>query len=427
MKRSTGNKYFIIKKLIKFEFFKIWNKTTVLSLISLIVLCSILNIIGYMYYSRLPIMTSEGKIIKGISAYKVLKSDTDTIKGTIDQKYLDKLTREYNSSKEKVFMNVENPKLETRDRVEFTKYTSVNYLINFAQFSGEVNSECFNLDFDFIKSEKEFYKEYKESVLNKIYKDNKEYGLVKYSSEEINKISKKVEKLGKFKIGYREGLNKIIVEYGKQYWLLLFVIALSLASVFAKDSNNGIEEIGLSSENGRKVNMDCRLIAGNLFSVIVYIVFWLVLLVEIGLVFSLSGWEVSIQANWYTALYNIDYKEAIFIIFVSGLIVTILISNIVMLISIIIKNVKIATLLSLVFIYGIVKLTETSNNLELQLNPIYYATRLATGNNLNAFEIYYFLGNIMVPYSLIGLVLIIFYFAVIRVLTVILYKRYRLN
>lgn len=427
MEQAIKNKLSVMIRLVKYEFKKIWSKVTVISVVSVIILCTILNIITYAYYSKIPVMKSDGDIIEGISSYRTLKNETKSLKGTIDQKYLDNLTSEYNSSKERWHMNFEDEKLSPDKRVGYTKYTSINYLINFAEYSTKMNSEHFNLDFDFIKSEDEFYKKYKESVRFKIEKNNKDYGIVKYSDSQLEKISQKVDKLGPFNVGYMEGLYRIVIDYGKQFWFVLIVLAFSLSSIFSKDSNNGIEELGLSSELGRKVNMNARIIAGNIFSAVVYIIFWLVLLLEHGAVYSLSGWGVSAQIYLYDALYNITYKEVILITFASGLLVTILIANLIMLISIKFKYSKISALTSVAIVYGILKLTETGDYFRLQLNPIYYAIRLSTSNNLAPFDIYYFIGDTMVPYSLLGLLLMIFYFVIIRILTVTAYKKYRLN
>lgn len=427
MEQAIKNKLSIMMRLVKYEFKKIWSKVTVIAVASLIILCTTLNVISYAYYSRLPIMKSDGNIISGLGAYRTLENETKLLEGKIDQKYLDNLTSEYNSSKERRHMNFENDKLSPDKRVEFTKYTYVNYLINFAEYSGEMNSEHFNLDFNFLKSEDEFYKKYKEAIMSKIEKSNKDYGIVKYSDSQLEKISQKVDKLKPFNIGYMEGLHRIMIDYGEQFWFLLIVVAFSLSSIFSKDSNNGIEEIGLSSELGRKVNMNARIIAGNIFSTVVYLIFWLVLLVEHGAVYSLSGWGVSAQAYLYDSIYNIAYKEAILIIFASGLLVTLLISNLIMLISIRFKYSKVSALISVVSVYGILKLTETGDYFRLQLNPIYYATRLSTSNNLTPFDIYYFIGDTMVPYSLLGLLLMIFYFVIIRILTITAYRKYRLN
>lgn len=423
MEQAIKNKLSVVMEIVKYEFKKIWNKVTVISVISLIVLCSALNVISIAYYSGLTIMKSDGDMIIGVESYKTLKNETKPLEGTLNQKYLDNLTKKYNSSKEKMYLNSEDRNMIPN----YTRYTSINYLINFAEYSSEMNSNYFNLDFDFIQTEDKFYEKYKEAVMSKMEKNNKDFGIFEYSDRQLEKISQKVDRLEPFYVGYTEGLNRIIDNYVKQFWFVLIVIAFSLSSIFSKDSNNGIEELGLSSELGRKVNMNARVISGNIFSVVVYVIFWLVLLIEHGAIYSLSGWGVSVQEIWYDAIYNMTYGGAILMIFTSGLLVALLIANFVMMISIRFKYSKISAIISVASVYTILKLTETGDYFMLQINPIYYATRLSASNNVAPFDIYYFMGDIIVPYSLLGLILIVFYFVIIRLLTVRAYRKYRLN
>lgn len=408
-------------KLAKYEFRKLWNKVSIIAIVALILLCSIFNLVFDHYISTLSVMKNDGSgdMVSGFGVYRTLREGIKPLEGKVDQNYLDNLVKEYNSSKEKVHMNTDNSALST-------KYMSINHVINFAEYAGESSSETFNLDFDFIKSEKEFYQNYKQALVSKIKKENKEYGVQEYSNEQLGRVSEKVDKLEPLTVGYCAGLSEIIYNYGDRFWFLLIVIAFALSSIFSKDSNNGIEELGLSSEFGRKVNMNARIIAGNIFSIVVYIIFWLIQLIERTPMYSLSGLGLSSQMHWFSNFYNLTLGGAFLIMFMCGLVVTLLIGNFVMLISIRFKHSKIAALISVASIYGIVKLMETGNYSIMHLNPIYYATRVASGSNMVPFDIYYFIGDIMMPYSILGLLLMLFYFVIIRVLTIRSYKKYRL-
>lgn len=281
------------------------------------------------------------------------------------------------------------------------------------------------LDFDFVKSEKEFYDKYKKSVSDAI-KINNEKNWFKYTKEQMSKINEKVNDLKTpFKVGYHGGLSYFNLTYGMQYWLLLLPIVFGLSSLFSKDSNNGIEELTLSSKFGRKKNMNARIIAGNIFAGIVYGIFIVTLFIENGAVHSLHGLGQSTQTVWYTCLYDISLGTSMLIIIGQGLLGVLIFANLVMLISIKVKYSKISTILSLASLWVIVTLTNTTNSLQLQLNPIYFATRLAKGPR--EFEIYYFVFNIMIPYSLAFIVLACIYMLFIRALTVGQYKRYKLN
>ena len=109
-----------------------------------------------------------------------------------------------------------------------------------------------------------------------------------------------------------------------------------------------------------------------------------------------------------------------------GLLTVLIIANLVMLISIKFKYSKLTTLLSLASIFILIRLTFTNNSLQLQLNPIYFAKGFYSAVP-NVFEIYYFVGDRVIPYSLAFIGMAGIYMLLIRILTVRQYKRYKLN
>ncbi|MBZ9607288.1 hypothetical protein G9F73_005540 [Clostridium estertheticum] len=407
-----------MKELVKYEFRKIWTQLTIVAVVSLIVISTITNLIAF--YDSSVAITSDGKEVKGIKSFRTIKNESKNIKGVMNQDYLDNLVKEFNSSKEKQ---------EFKDSLGLdltTKYNYTNHIINFANYGKDTFNNMMDLDFDFLKSEKEFYNQYKKSVSDTIRFHNTN-NWFKYTDNHMDMINEKIDKLETpFKVDYYEGLTHFIWQYESQYLLVLIVVGFALSSLFSKDSNNGIDELTLSSKFGRKKNMNARIIAGNMFAVAVYIIFIGTLLIEFGAVVSLQGWGVSIQNLWYTCLYNISAGTGILIMISHGILGVLIVANLVMLISIKVKYSKLATLLSLSSIYILERLTYTSNTLQLQLNPIYFANSFYSATP-NAFEIYYFIGNIMIPYTLVFAVIACIYMLIIRCLTVRQYKRYKLN
>lgn len=406
-----------MKKLIKYEFKKMWTQITIISVISLIVVSTILNILPY--FSSGEAINTDGKYIEGIGSFRSIKNESKDMKGIMDQDYLDNLVKDFNSSKEK---------LEFEDSLgeKLTKYDATNHIINFANYGPDNYNIYMGLDFDFLKSEKNFYNQYKKSMKDTI-KANNEKNWFKYTDEQMDKINEKIDKLETpFNADYYQGISYFIWQYGSQYWFVLIIIAFALSSIFSKDSNNGIDELTLSSKFGRKKNMNARIIAGNIFAVVVYLIFIGTLLIEHGAIASLQGWNQSAQNIWNTCLYNISAGTGVVIMIAQGLVSVILVTNIVMFISIKVRYVKLTTILSLSTILLLVRLTYTANTLQLQLNPIYYATNLSVGVP-NGFEIFYFIGDRMIPYMLAFILLACVYMLIIRLLILIEYKKYRIN
>lgn len=172
--------------------------------------------------------------------------------------------------------------------------------------------------------------------------------------------------------------------------------------------------------------MNARVIAGNLFAVVSYGIFVGTLFITIGLVASLEGWNESAQIFWYICPYNMSFGTGILIMIFMGLLGVVIVANIIMLISINFRNSKVSTIISIGVIIIFLRLTQTENQLQLQLNPIFFGTHFTT-TNLTEFEIFHFIGELMIPYSLLSLILFGIYMTIIRLLTLRSYKKYRLN
>ncbi|MGL5712750.1 MAG: hypothetical protein ACRCX2_07005 [Paraclostridium sp.] len=401
-----------MKRIVKYEFKKIWTKLTIISVISLIVVSTILNLIAF-FNSEVAI-TSDGYEIRGMKSFRAIKKQSQDIKGEINQEYLDNLVKEFNSS-------VEKNEFSEMMKYELTKYKFPNLTINFANYGPKMMSDKKNLDFKFLESEEDFYNQYKKSMSETIKVENQQ-NWFRYTNEQMNEINKKIDDIDiPFKVDYYQGLEYFMWQYGAQYIFVLIVIAFALSSFFSKDSNNGIDELSLSSKFGRKMNMNARIIAGNIFAVVIYTMFTLNLLIQIGAVASLSGWNQSIQNMLYTCLYNISIGDGILIMITQGLLVMLIITNLVMFISVKFKYSKLATILSLASIWLIDRLTYTTDTLSLQLNPLYYVTSTISSST------YYFIGDIMIPYVLAFVGIGAMYLIIIRILTIREYKKYKLN
>lgn len=404
-----------MKELVKYEFKKIWTQLTIVSVVLLIVISTI-NVFIVLFNSEA--ITSEGKVVNGLKSCRAIRNESKDIKGVMNQEYLDRLVKNFNSSKEK-------QEFEQRLGFDLTKYNYPNHIVNFAKYGRDFFNNKMGLDFDFIKSEKEFYNQYKNSVSETIKYNNQRSNWFKYTDDHMNKINKKIDKLETpLKVDYYEGLEYFMYLYGAQYYLVLIVIGFALSSLFSKNSNNGIDELTLSSKFGRKKNMNARIIAGNIFAVVAYAIFIGTLLIEIGAVASLNGWGASIQTRWYTCIYNISIGTGILIMILQGLLGILIVANSVMLISLKVKYSKLTTFISLFSIWTLIRLRYTANSLQLQLNPTYFATHISFAVD---FDVYYFIGNIMIPYSLAFIAIAFIYMSVIRILTVRQYKKYKLN
>lgn len=408
---------------IRYELRNIFDKKTLLAISCLIMYSIVMACLWYGYYER-AIMTSDGEIINNITMYRVLEKETKSVEGTISTDYLNDLVSKYNNSMEKLEM--QNYMDTYYNRFKFT-----NYVFNYAELGLSMNSSYFDLDYEFMNSIEEFDRRYKNTLLtNLIEKSDGSHGMSftkQYNNKQINILKERIGRLRTdFNLGYNEGWYNIIVAYGQGFVVMLIVIVFCLSSIFSKDSSNGIEEIALSTMYGRNRNMNARLVAGNLFAVIIYLIFLLTLIVVHGSVATLSGLNTSIQSYWYVCYYNITFGVGILIMFLWGLLAVLVVCNAAMLISIKTKYVLLSTSLSIVAVLYLNQIKSSANPIVLQLNPIFYASRLTT-SNLVEFDIPHFVGNLLIPYSVITVGITIVYILIINVITRLSFKKYKIN
>lgn len=406
-----------MKELIKIEFKKLWTPITILSILLLVVIILILNFSSF--FAGATGITSEGELVVGLRSFRIIKKESQDIKGTMDGEYLEKLVKQFNNSQEK---------LQYRDylRSIYNKYQFSNYIINFANYGLNFTNFKTELDFDFLISEDEFYNQYKQT-LSEVIKVHNQNNWFKYNDKHMDSINNKIENLDTpFNVGYHLGIHSFVSQFGRLFFLVFIPIAFVLSSLFSKDSFQGIDELTLASKYGRKKNMNSRIIVGNIFAIIVYTIFIITQLIVHSIVFSLEGWGLPIQNLWFTSLYNISLGTGVIILIVNGLLAVILLTNLIMLISIIVKYSKVSTILSLASIGMLLQLTNTTNYLFLQLNPIYFATRRSRVWITN-YEIYYFIGDTIIPYTFAFILVSCVYILIIRLLMLSQYKRYKLN
>lgn len=406
-----------MRSLIKLEYKKMWNRVSLISISCLFVLSALFAAITLNLQYRT--LDKNGELVTGLSAFRALKEAAKDIEGEIDDAYLQELIADYNASFDKAYLEENRGFMGTGG---MTKYQIPNYLINYAYYSAYMSNgnEKMGLDYEFLDSADHFYEQYKSAVLEQLLLVNEWNGLKLYSEEQIRVLEQKVDNLRiPFRVEYITGLANINGYLEMEYPVFFVLLAFCLASVFAKDSSNGIDELSLSSKYGRSYDMKARWISGNLFALTAYFIFIAILIVIHGAIGSLHGLSASIQGMWFECLYNINIGTGLLIVILGGMLGSLVFANIVMLLSMMLKKSKIVSVVGLLLIGILVKQAATYSQIKL-FNPIRFK-----GSEL--LVDYFFVGNIAVPYFVIVLVLSILYIAVCGFLMKHSYTRYRLN
>ncbi len=415
----TINKINKINKMIKFEYRKLWNRV---SLVAVIVMCIISTLHTLIYLNmngQWRAIRTDGEIVSGLSAYRALKDASKDIEGTADDTYLQKLKEQYENSADKQYLDEHRGFLGTGG---MTKYMYPNYFINYAYYSYYMSNgnDKMGLAYDFLDSAESFYQKYREAVKEQIMYENQYAGLTKFTDSQIEALDQKIAEIDTpVNIAYCQGISNFMNWYDIEYPLFFIVYAFALSCVYAKDSPSGINELTLSSAEGRKKNFRARWIAGNLFAVSTYLLFVSVLLIEHGAVATFGGFGASAQTYWFNCIFNISIGAGMIFKIVGGLFGTLVSANFTMLLSCLFRNSKIAAVFSILMAGTLIKLSDTYSQIKLL-----YPNQFSSDAVVHSF---FFLGKIIVPYMIVVLLLAAAYIGISAYLLGKKYKKYFIN
>lgn len=400
-----------MKRQIYMEYRKMWNKITGVAVLAM---CAVVILHLFIYLNlQYRAIDSEGQIVEGLASYRALREASEEIEGTMDGTYIRELVDKYNNSFDKSYLKEHRGFLGTGG---MTKFMVPNYFINYAYYGAYMSNgnDKIGLEYDFLDSEDEFYKTYKATVKEHLAEVNP------YTENQMNILGKKVEKLNTpYQTGYYQGLANLRAWFVLDYGLIFVVLAFALSGIFAKDHAGGVTELTLSSKCGRRNNFNVRWIAGNMFIISIYSIFIGVQLIINGIIATLDGWNLPAQMFWFECLHNITVGEGILILFGGGLLGAIVIGNIVMLISIKMKNRKLAVIFSAIAVFWILK-SKNVYGFSKMFNPAnFISDSLLTG--------YCFVGNMVLPYFVIAIIFTVCYVVLLWIGIKMSYRKYYID
>lgn len=406
-----------MKHLIRFEYKKMWNGISLVSLVALSILTVLFAVVTLNLQYRT--IDSDGNMVNGLASFRALKEASEDLEGVLDGDYIRELIEKYDTSYDKAYLAENRGFLGTGG---MTKYIVSNYVINYAYYGPYMSNgnDKVGLDYTFLDSEENFYRKYKDAVMEQLLYVNGENGLFSYSEEQISILEQKIQDIKTpFQITYHMGWANVFGYFGMEYPVFFILLAFCLSGCYAKDSSNGMDELTLASTQGRKKDMQARWIAGNLFTVVSYLIYVGMLIVVHGGIASLHGLGASVQTFWFECLHNFSVGTALLIVFFGGLAGVLVMANLVMLFSIKLKNAKLTTVFSIIAVALMLQQASTYSQVKM-FNPLQFKESALLTDFL-------FVGNVVVPYFVIVLFLSVVYITVCWLVMQFSYKSYRLN
>lgn len=407
-------------RLIRFEYRKLWNKISVIALISFLIFSTLHTFI----YLNLQWRTLDGngEVWEGLKAFRILKEVSGDVEGVMDGQYLEKLVKDYDASAEKVYLDLKGEHRGFLGTGGMTKYMFPNYCINYAYYGPYMTNgnDKIGLDYEFISSENSFYSQYKEAVIEDKTTANVYGGLFPYSDHQISILEDRIEKIRTpFTVEYYQGIANMLNWYAIQFPYFLVVLVFALAGIYAKSSEYGVDELMLASKNGRGKDFKAKWISGNCFAATAYFIFIGVLMLEHGSIASLHGWNASGQTFWYDCIYNITVGTGTLLQFLGGMIGSLVIANLVMMLSAVMRNGKVGIITALAILYALRRFY-SPYGLKKIFNPIYFGDSFVVKDGI-------FIGEALVPCICFVFVLALFYITVLGLCIRFSTKRYRIG
>lgn len=177
-------------------------------------------------------------------------------------------------------------------------------------------------------------------------------------------------------------------------WILIILIAISLAGLFADERSTRMDALILSAKNGRETMARAKLLAGITVGVGEALLVFLLNAVSSFALYGANGKDGAIQLFVHGSAWNLTIRQAFWIFFVVTVFAGVFLSALVMLLSKALSSMQVIAVVMALFLlsffgmperFGVIaKLWNLRPNIILHMSIFYNSTLF--GGRLNAFE-----------------------------------------
>lgn len=221
-----------MKRLIGFEYRKLWNRTGLVALFCLLMLATLYNFV-YLGIQRRTLDRNH-QMVEGLAAYRTLRDTSRELEGYMDDAYLKRLVQLYQDSDDR----------QLAEHTGFlytgglTPFANPNYLINFAHYGRDMSSgsDKFGLDYDYISSADAFYRQLKWALLDRL----EGWTLFSYTPDQWQVLEQKADQLRfPLRVGYMEGWINFNNQYRTLHLVAQLTLPFLLAGLYARNGEGG--------------------------------------------------------------------------------------------------------------------------------------------------------------------------------------------
>lgn len=400
-----------MKKLIRFEFMKVFKKKSFLCAVVLMMV--MLIIVPCLTISENNWINEDGTEITGMAAIRAKRNSLENSSCDLTTEKLQSVITNYQSAyaDPASFIKEDGTVSPWINNAAYAKYiqsdSEIKYLIDMA-FTPEGETYDYYVMGSMNPADAEnFYENRMEKVEEYL---NMDYSYGNYSKADKEYFITKNEKLTiPFHYEYNTGWNKLLSISYVALLVIALVVCITLAPMFSSEYQTGADAILLSTKYGRSKLIVAKIVSSFLLTSVIYVLGILILTFVTFLIYGSGGAACSLQVLNFLAPADVNLLQTYLYVLLAGYLMCLLMQGITLLLSAKMSSPFPVIICTMVFFFipaflSYSRSSRTYNNI-LNLMP---AKMAAAYTALTKYEVFHIFGlNISYPIMLILVALLV--------------------
>ncbi len=400
-----------MKKIIRFEFMKVFKKKSFLCAASLMMV--MLIIVPCLTISENNWINEDGTEITGMSAILAKRNSMENSSCDLTTEKLQSVITNYQSAyaDPASFIKEDGTVGSWINNAAYAKYIQSNsdiiFLIDMAFTPEGENYDYYAIGSLNLKDAENFYENRMKKVDEYL---NMDYSYGNYSEADKEYFITQNEKLTiPFHYEYNTGWNKLLGISYVALMVIALVVCITLAPIFSSEYQTGADAILLSTKYGRSKLIVAKIVSSFLLTSVIYVLGILILTFATFLIYGSGGAACSLQVLNFLAPADVNLLQSYLYVLLAGYFMCLLMQGITLLLSAKMSSPFPVIICTMVFFFipsflSYSRSSRTYNNI-LNLMP---AKMAAAYTALTKYEVFHIFGlKISYPVMLILVALLV--------------------
>lgn len=374
----------------------------------------------YAKASATSIILDNGEPYTGIKSWKIISEQGKRYNGYLTYDHLKEIKKIYDNSSYKPYIEGEK-RIPQSMRTYMLTYPTTSLATSLKQVLEDPNRVHESLEIS--QTEFDCYYDKRPKSAGEIAKGFPVFLKPIYLSKDpAAALQAKAEKMKvPLYYEYNEGWEHLISNIHSYFFLFLIYIIFLFSRSLSLNSDFGICEIELYTKEGRKKLFFYKVRAAEIYTAVSYSIYVGVIFLFCYFIYGLDGANSAIEFNVSRAVFDITVGEAAFASLLTGLFASLMICNLVIFVSGIIKEWKTCTVLISVLIYYI-DISYLKRDL-LTKRLLYFTPQSTIWGSFRT-ELASVIDPFIIPLAVWSIILSIFYIVVMRLLSYFIMEKY---